>query len=162
MIRQGRRVIAGVVRRHHDVALRCKQGSQRNRFGILQIRHVEGAIGGGAVRVQNDGALAAAVRAESAWNHEDRGGRGGFAGAADCGVLDVIENDIAKGGAADRQQQLVDGQFEFGEERRNREGGQKLGRSLQQRAAGRGRARIRAGRTSATTPAAGGKRECGD
>ena len=123
MIGKRRRVIAGVVRRDDDVPLRCEERRQGESLRILHVRHIEGAVRGGAMSVQEDGARSGAAGAKTGRHHQRSGGRGGFVRSTDRRVLDVIEKNVAVRRAAESQQLLIGREIEFEQQIRRRDGG---------------------------------------
>ncbi len=98
------------------------------------------AVRGGAMRVQDDRTCSGAIRAKTGGHHQGTGRRGGFVRPADRRVLNAINENVALRRAAESQQRLIGHKIEFEQQIRRRQRGKKLGWTLQQRSARRGRA----------------------
>jgi hypothetical protein len=94
VIAQGGDVVAGIIRRHHDVALRREHGGDQHALGvggIGDVGNVESLVGIRAVRIQHDGRAPEQARCGARGHHQCTGGFGGFTRAADGPELDVVE-----------------------------------------------------------------------
>ncbi len=137
MIIESRCVVAGVIRRDDNVALRRKYRDQVQRLGILQIVHRERTVGGGAVRIEENRPRAGAVRSKPGRHHQHGGRGGGFIRSVHRLVLDVIHEKVANRSAAQRGKQQVAREVEFRQQIHRRESRQQRGRTLKQRSARR-------------------------
>ena len=159
MVGKRRGVVAGVVRRDDDVALRGKERCEQQRLCILQVGHVEGALGARPVRILDDRPRAGAARPGACRHHERCRCGGGLAGTSHRLVLDVVHEDVAHRRTAERQHLLVrGGSVQLGQQRRGRDCRQQLRWRLQQRAALR-RSAVRARLHPAAAPAAAGHQQ---
>ena len=110
VIPQGGNVVAGVVRRHDDVALRREHRRNQRAFGVRWIRdvgNIERLVGLGAVRILDDRSQTRAGGRGTGRHHQRARGLAGLTGAADGPEFEIVEIHAARGIARELQQLLA-------------------------------------------------------